>query len=189
MFSLGDNVTRIESQVSNVFKADAVASEITLSLQNDKVKVTNWKAENAQLLTALNSQGSSSYMIQGFVLVSVVIGIASVLAITVVQKSRQIGILKAMGMRDRDASLVFLIQGLAFGLAGAILGAVAGISLLVMFLEFAKNPDGTPVINIFIDYTFVALSGLVAIVSSIVASMLPARKSARLDPIEVIRNG
>jgi lipoprotein-releasing system permease protein len=189
MFGLGGNVTRIESQVSDVFKADAVADEVRAAIDDDKVTVTDWKAENEQLLTALSSQGSSSYMIQAFVLVSVVIGIASVLAITVVQKSRQIGILKAMGLRDRDASMVFLFQGLGLGLAGAALGAVAGIALLISFLTFATNPDGTPVINLYIDYGFVALSAMIAIISSIVAALIPARKSARLDPIEVIRNG
>jgi lipoprotein-releasing system permease protein len=189
MFGLGSNVTRIESQVEDVFSADAVADEVRLALDDDSVTVTDWKAENEQLLTALSSQGTSSYMIQAFVLVSVVIGIASVLAITVVQKSRQIGILKAMGMRDGDASMVFLFQGLFLGLAGAALGSVAGVALLVSFLKFATNPDGTPVINIFIDYSFVALSALIAVTASIAAAVIPARKSARLDPIEVIRNG
>ena len=189
IFGLGSNITSIEAQVSDVFKADGVAADLEAKLASDKVVVTNWKAENAQLLTALSSQGSSSYMIQGFVLVSVLIGIASVLAISVVQKSRQIGILKAMGIKDRDASMIFLYQGLILGIAGAILGVLAGIGLLTSFLTFAKNADGTPVISIFIDYGFVALSGTIAIIASVFAALLPARRSSKLNPIEVIRNG
>lgn len=189
LFGFGSNVTSVESQVSDVFKADKVSAEIGASIGSGVVVVKNWKDDNQQLLTALNSQGSSSYMIQGFVLVSVVIGIASVLAISVVQKSRQIGILKAMGIKDGEASRIFLFQGLILGLASAVLGVIAGVALLLMFLNFAKNPDGTPVIQIYIDYMFVLLSGVIAVVASMVASLIPARKSSRLNPIEVIRNG
>jgi lipoprotein-releasing system permease protein len=65
---------------------------------------------NEELLSGLQGQSISSLMIQIFVVVSVVIGISSVLAIIVMQKSRQIGILKAMGIKDFDASLIFLFE-------------------------------------------------------------------------------
>jgi lipoprotein-releasing system permease protein len=128
-------------------------------------------------------------MIQVFVLVSVVLGIASVLAITVMQKSKQVGILKAMGITDRISSLVFLFQGLFLGLLGAVLGVLLGVGLCVMFVTFARNPDGTALIAISVDYGFIALSAGIAVLAAIVASLIPARKSSQLNPIEVIRNG
>ena len=86
-----------------------------------------------------------------------VLGIASVLAITVIQKSRQIGILKAMGIKNRSASLIFLFEGLLLGIMGAILGVALGLGLGYMFTKFALNPDGTPVIELYIDYGFIGL--------------------------------
>ena len=74
---------------------------------------------NTQLLVGLRSQSSSSYMIQVFVIVAVALGIASVLVVSVVQKSREIGILKAMGTPTRRIIRVFLIEGALVGLAGS----------------------------------------------------------------------
>lgn len=153
------------------------------------LKVENWKDLNASLLSGLNGQSISSLMIQVFVLVSVVLGIASVLAISVAQKSRQLGILKAMGIRDRIASLIFLLQGFILGIFGAILGVGFGLGLAVAFTKFALNPDGTPVIDLFIDPQFIAISALVALAAATLAALIPARSSSRLEPIEVIRNG
>jgi len=128
-------------------------------------------------------------MIQFFVVVSVVLGIASVLAISVLQKSKQIGILKAMGIKTRQSSLIFLFQGLILGLIGGILGLIIGLGLSISFTIFAVRPDGSPVVPLFIDRNFLLLSFGLAVVASTLAALVPARKSARLDPIEVIRNG
>ena len=125
---------------------------------------------------------------QLFVMVSVLLGIASVLAITVVQKSRQIGILKAMGIQDRAASQIFLLQGFMLGIAGAILGVLLGLGLAFAFTKFAVNPDGNPVVPLFIDPAFIAFSASFAIVVSTLAALIPARRSSNLSPIEVIRN-
>lgn len=187
MFSYGNAITGIEMQVDDVFAADTIAEEIQ-SILPATLNANNWKAENAALLSGLNGQNISSYMIQLFVMVSVLLGIASVLAITVVQKSRQIGILKAMGIQDRVASQIFLLQGLMLGIAGAILGILLGLGLAFAFTKFAINPDGNPVVPLFINPAFIALSAGFAIVVSTLAALLPARRSSKLSPIEVIRN-
>ncbi|HAS72860.1 MAG TPA: ABC transporter permease, partial [Clostridiales bacterium UBA8960] len=118
-----------------------------------------------------------------------VLGIASVLAITVLQKSRQIGILKAMGINDKVSSLVFLFQGFILGIMGGLLGIIFGLGLLWSFSKFALNADGTPVVPIFINFSFIGLSGLIAVSASTLASIIPALKSRKLSPIEVIKNG
>ena len=191
IFDFKNKVTSIEMQVSSkdVFKADEIAIKVGEKLSDDNIKVENWKAQNEELLSGLNGQSVSSLMIQVFVLISVTLGIASVLAITVVQKSKQIGILKAMGIKDRDASKIFLYQGLLLGIAGALLGIILGISLMIIFTKFALNPDGTPVIPIYLDYKFIAISGIIAVGSASIASLIPARSSSKLEPIEVIKNG
>lgn len=188
LFALGNIATAIEMQVADVFLADVIAENLGTILP-EGLKADNWKAENEALLGGLNGQSVSSLMIQVFVLVSVVLGIASVLAISVLQKSKQLGILKAMGIRNGTASLIFLFQGLILGIFGAFIGVGLGLFLTVAFTRFARNPDGTPVINLLIDPGFIVLSGFVAVLAATLASLIPARRSSKLDPIEVIRNG
>lgn len=187
IFSYDDQITGIEMQVEDVFLADSIASELKADLPGE-LQIDNWKEQNAALLSGLNGQSVSSYMIQLFVMISVLLGIASVLAITVVQKSKQIGILKAMGIRDKNASLVFVFQGLMLGIAGAILGILIGLLLAYAFTRFAVNPDGTPIVPLYINPGFIALSAAFAIIVSTLAALIPARKSSKLNPIEVIRN-
>ncbi|MGM0395876.1 MAG: ABC transporter permease [Bacillota bacterium] len=186
---MGSKVSSVEMQVEEVFDADVIGKRIAYALSDPQLKVDNWKDQNQSLLSGLNGQSVSSYMIQVFVLVAVLLGISSVLAISVVQKSKQLGILKAMGIKDKEASMIFVFQGLLLGILGAILGVAFGFGLLYSFTKFAVNPDGTPVVPIYINYGFIALSGMFAIASAMIASLIPARISSRLNPIEVIKNG
>lgn len=182
-------VTSMEMQVEDVFAADLVAESIGEGLDPSLVEITNWKEQNEELLSGLNGQSISSIMIQVFVMVSVILGISSVLAISVLQKSKEIGILKAMGIKDGAASAIFLLQGLILGIFGAILGVALGLGLSVAFTKFAVNTDGSPIIALYLNYEFIALSGGIAVVACLLASLIPARKSLKLNPIEVIRNG
>ncbi len=190
IFDAKDSVTSIEIQVNEeaVFLADEIAAKIATELNQDNLSVENWKVQNEQLLSGLQGQSISSIMIQVFVMISVVLGIASVLAITVLQKSKQIGILKAMGIRNSSTSYIFLFEGLILGFFGALLGILLGLGLSVAFTKFALNPDGTPVIDLYISYSFILLSGIIAIVASVLAALVPAIRSSKLNPIDIIRN-
>lgn len=190
-FSMDNKITSIEMQTSkgNEFNADKISTGLDKYISKKSLTVENWKAQNEQLLSGLNGQSVSSYMIQTFVLISVLLGIASVLAISVVQRSKQIGILKAMGIKNSSASLIFLFQGLILGTFGAILGILLGLGLSLSFTKFALNSDGTAIVPLYINVKFIMLSGFLAIFSSIIASLIPARSSSKLDPMEVIKNG
>jgi lipoprotein-releasing system permease protein len=189
VFGFGQNITSVEMQVNEIFKADQIARDVYKKIGRMDIKVLDWKTENSQLLSGLQGQSLSSYMIQVFVLTSVIIAIASVLAIKVLQKSKEVGILKAMGIKDREAGLIFLYQGLMLGVGGAMLGVFLAVFLLTGFTMGAKNADGSSLITITFDYVFILGSGLVAVISATLAAALPARTTTRLNPIEVIRNG
>jgi lipoprotein-releasing system permease protein len=189
LFGFDRRVTSIEMTVDDVFAADAIAYEIEQRLNDEDIKVENWKEQNEDLLSGLSGQQTSSTIIQAVIILSVVIAIASVLAISVLQKSRQIGILKAMGIKDLAASLIFIYQGFLIGLVGSILGVALGLGLLYAFNIFTINPDGTALIDLYIEYEFVLRSWIIALLASTLAGVIPARKSLQLDPIEVIREG
>jgi lipoprotein-releasing system permease protein len=181
-------ISSIEMQVSDPFLAQELAAQIQNEL-GDSYEITNWMDEQASLLSGLQGQSISSLMIQVFVIVAVVLGISSTLAITVLQKSKQIGILKAMGLTDKDASFVFLSEGAILGIFGAITGVIFGVGLSVMFVTFAiDQTTGEPVVPLNIDPGFIVLSAFIALFASILSALLPARRSSKMTVIEVIRN-
>lgn len=181
-------VSSIETQLDEVFDAESLALSLSSGLEARDLTSTNWMVENQELLSGLQGQSISSLMIQIFVIISVVLGISSTLAITVMQKSKQIGILKAMGIKDKDASKVFLFEGFMLGIGGAVGGVILGLGLSFSFTTFALNPDGTPVVPLFIDAGFIALSAFIALFASTLAALTPAIKSSKMTVIEVIRN-
>lgn len=189
VFEEDNQLTNIETQVDDVFVADTIASDILNEIGDDNFEITNWKEENESLLSGLSGQSVSSYMIQVFVLVAVLLGIASVLAISAVQKSKQLGILKAMGIKDKIAGRIFLFQGFILGTIGSILGALVGIGLMYVFSVFVTNPDGSSLVPFYVDPTFVLLSVGISIIASTIAAFIPAKNSSKLNPIEVIQNG
>ncbi len=172
---------QVQTQMVEPFQSAEVAADWRTQLPG--VSILDWQAQNADLLTALQSQSSSSYMIQAFVLVAVALGIASTLAISAVQKTRQIGILKAMGMSDRASGRIFLYQALIIG----GIGSIAGVVLAALFIwAFSFVPVS---FSIVMQPRFVIFSASVGIGVALASSIIPTRKTSRLDPIEVIQNG
>lgn len=189
IFDFSDRVTSIEMAVKDVFQADIFASQLKQKLNNDDIVIENWKDQNEELLSGLEGQRISSAIIQIVIIASVVIAIASVLAISVLQKSREIGILKAMGINDFNASLIFLYEGFLLGIVGSLVGVILGIGLLYAFITFTTSPGARPIIDLYFDYGFVMRSWLIVIIAATVAGLIPARKSLKLNPVDVIREG
>jgi lipoprotein-releasing system permease protein len=187
LYGLDRGLTHFELQVPDVFSASRWAADLRRSFPD--LKWLSWQETNAQLLAALQGQGSSSYIIQLFVLLSVTLAIASVLAISVVQRSRQIGILKALGMKTRQVSRIFIIQGAVLGFVGSLLGSLAGWGLIEMFVSIQKANRAASLTAIPVEFGAVALSVAIATIAGTLAAYVPARRAARLNPIEVIRNG
>jgi lipoprotein-releasing system permease protein len=182
-----DQYSAVDAQVKDVFSSKQVATDLSAAPALNGLKVTEWQAQNADLLSALKSQSSSSYMIQFFVLVAVALGIASTLAISAVQKTRQIGILKAMGMRDRQSGRIFLWQALILGVSGAAIGVAGGLGLIALFTFLGRN--STALFPITPQVGFVVISFVVGVLVAVLSSLIPSRRTKKLDPIEVIQGG
>lgn len=186
LLNLEDGITSIEVRVDAIFEADRLADEIT---DRTGLVAETWMQINRQLLVGLKSQSASSWMIQFFVVLAVALGIASMLVVSVVQKSREIGILKAIGTSTGQTMGVFLLQGTILGLAGSALGCGLGALLALLFRSMALAPDGSPVFPVDLTWTRFVAASAVATVVGVVAAVAPARRAARLDPAEVIRYG
>ena len=182
-----DQYSSIDAQVSNVFDSKTVAAQLATEPAVKGLQVTEWQAQNSDLLSALKSQSSSSYMIQFFVLVAVALGIASTLAISAVQKTRQIGILKAMGMKDRQTGRIFLWQALVLGVSGAAVGVAVGLLLIAAFTFAGRN--NSALFPIHPQVGFIVISFAIGVLVAMLSSLIPSRRTTKLDPIEVIQGG
>lgn len=187
LLNYGNDISKLEMQINEIFEAEAVDTSIEQRFEG--IKVDNWIESNSSLLSALKSQSSSSIMIQFFVLLAITLGISSVLAVSVVQKSKQLGILKAMGTKNGQASRIFLLQGLVLGFSGSLIGAVLGIGLIKIFLWGTALGTGVPIFPLIVKYNSVLIIMLIATISSTIAALIPASRSSKLNPVEVIRNG
>ena len=180
LLNLPGAATILDVTVRDIFDADQVASRIT---RLTGMKAESWMQTNKQLMNALDSQRMSTQMISFFVALSVALGIASVLFVSVVQRTREIGILRAMGITRRQMLWVFLLQGGVFGLLGSMIGGLAGYGLV-----WAFNNLGPQLFHIPVTPTLLLATSMLATVTGIIAAAIPARRAARMDPVQAIRH-
>jgi lipoprotein-releasing system permease protein len=128
-------------------------------------------------------------MIQFFVVVSVALGIASVLIVSVVQKSREIGILRAVGTPARRVLAIFLIQGGVLGITGSFIGSALGVLFAKLFEAMTADATGTPRFGVQVDLPLLLSTTVLATAVGLMAAVIPARRAAGLDPAAAIHSG
>ena len=184
LLNLIGGVSSIEVRVRDPFGAEDVAQAIHRATGQ---QADSWIRTNAQFFTAMSAQIVTNTLIRVFVGLTVALGIASVLIVSVVQKSAEIGILRAMGTTRGQVLRLFLIQGGFMGLAGSLLGSVLAYGFLLVFRAVAQNPDGTPIFILEMEPPLFAVAAAGATVVGLVAAVAPALRAARLDPVVAIR--
>lgn len=184
LLELPGGATVLELQVADVWQAERLAAGLRQALP---YKVESWQETNAQLVSALRAQSISTAVIRGVVAVVVVLGIASVLVVSVVQKQREIGILRAMGATRGQVLRVFLVQGAVVGALGSVLGLLLAVALIWVFTHFVRGSDGLPLFSIALPLPMALQIALIASVCGVLAAVAPARRAAALDPAQAIR--
>ena len=184
LLALPGGATQIDLTLKDVWVAQTLASELQTRLP---YKIESWQESNAQLVSALNAQSISTAIIRGVVLAVVVLGIASVLVVSVVQKGREIGILRAMGATRGQVLRVFLVQGAVVGVLGSVLGLLLAVALIWVFTHFVRGSDGLPLFSIALPPAMALQVALIASVCGVLAAVAPARRAAALDPAQAIR--
>lgn len=179
LLGLYGGINLIDLTVQDLFAAEVTANRIS---RLTGLKAESWMQTNAQLVNALASQSLSTSIITFFVALSVAFGIASVLAISVTQRTREIGILRAMGIRRSQILQVFLLQGALLGLIGSAIGASFGYLLVMAFNQF-----GPKLFYIELPTYLIGGATAIATVVGILAALAPAWRASRLDPVQAIR--
>lgn len=184
LLGIPGGVTRLWVKVAEPFEAETTAQQIAAQ---PGIKVESWIETNAEFFKALSGQTMSFFVIRLFVGLTAALGIASVLVVSVVQKSKEIGILRATGTTRRQILGVFLLQGAILGLLGSLFGSVMGWLFLIAWRGFAVNDEGVPFFVLEAGpslYMYVAAG---ATLVGTLSALFPAQRAARLDPAVAIR--
>ncbi len=181
LFDLPTGISRIEIKVLPPIDAPQIAAHLRGATG---LKATAWTEENAQLFEGLDAQGRTGTIIKIFALVTIMVGIASSMSLSVIRRQSEIGIMRAMGAGKAFVVSIFVLEGTLIGL----IGALAGASLTWMALS--PLPPVSQVARGGLPIDQAQGSFLIAIALTVVAGALasiqPALRAARIDPVEVI---
>jgi lipoprotein-releasing system permease protein len=184
LLDLPGGVTAIEVTVQDIYAAETIAQRIAAATG---VQADSWIKNSAQFFAAVSAQTTANTAIRFLVGLSVAFGVASVLVVSVVQKSREIGILRAMGIARGQVLRIFLLQGGLLGLGGSVAGCGLGAASLVLWQRLARNADGTPLFPLELDTRLLVLALVLGSLTGLLAALAPALRAARLDPVVAIR--
>ncbi len=177
-------VTTIDLTINDIYAAETLAQHIQAT--ND-VEADSWIKTNAQFFTAVQAQKTSNTLIRAFVALSVAFGIAAVLVVSVIQRSKEIGILRAMGSTRGKIMRVFLLQGGLLGFAGSLFGSAIGAVALIYWHAVARQVDGSELFPLILDRQLFIATTVLATLTGLLAATAPALRAAKLDPVVAIR--
>ena len=184
ILDLAGGASSLDIAVKDIFAAATITAALR---QHTDQKVESWEETNRELFTALSNQTIMTRIVRSFVAIIVAIGITSVLVVSVVQKQKEIGILRAIGASRGDILRVFLLQGAIIGIAGAVCGSMVGTGLMALGSRVLRAADGSALFQVHLSPELYAGAMLVALVFGLLAATVPARRAAGLDPARAIR--
>ncbi|GKT10555.1 lipoprotein-releasing ABC transporter permease subunit [Desulforhabdus sp. TSK] len=188
---IGDVVTGIEVKVKDIYNAREIADGLRSRLK-DSFWVRDWMQMNQNLFSALKLEKAVMFIILTLIILVAAFNIVSSLIMLVMEKTRDIAILKAMGATTASIRKIFVLEGLLIGVSGTILGLLGGFGLCTIlkkyqFIELPRDVYYFSTLPVKLEGTDVALIALSAIAISLTATLYPSRQAAKLDPSEALR--
>ena len=189
---LGDAVTGLAVRVSDPWKAPEIGNQLEDRL-GYPYRAFDWQAQNSTLFGALKLEKIAMGLIIFFIMIVAAFNIVGTLTMVVTDKTREIGILKAMGLTSPSIGRIFLVQGAIIGLVGVVIGLILGLGVALAFDHYKWiriDPavyyiDSLPIHVELFDVMVVVLASLLL---AILATIYPSRSASRLTPVEAIRH-
>jgi lipoprotein-releasing system permease protein len=189
---LGEAVSGLEARAEDPYRAEELAARIEKTL-GIPYRTDNWMNMNRSLFSALKLEKLALTLILLLIVIVAAFNIVSTLVMVVTDKTREIGVLKSMGMTARRILTLFMMQGLVIGIVGAVIGGTLGVlvTYVVDRFKLISIPGEIYFIShlpVKVDPLDLGMILLSTVVISFLATVYPAWQAARLDPVEAIRH-
>lgn len=187
----GDRVSGLEVRVKDVYKSDKVGLKIQNALGNP-YWTKDWKVMNRSLFSALKLEKFAMFVILTMIVLVGALNIISTLVMVVMEKTRDVAILRAMGASAKSIMTIFMVQGLLVGLVGTLAGLASGLGIchLLARYKLISLPSDVYYITtlpVQVEFWDVCLVSLSAVVISFLATIYPSWHASKLNPVEAIR--
>ncbi len=188
---IGDSVTGIEVRVKDIYRAGEIAEAMKKSL-GPPYYVNDWIRMNSNFFSALKLEKVVMFVILTLIILVAAFNIVSSLTMLVMEKGRDIAILKAMGATTASIRKIFVLEGFLIGICGTGLGVLGGCFLCNLlkrykFIDLPSDVYHISKLPVKMESLDLAAIAFAAICISLLATLYPSRKAARLDPAEALR--
>lgn len=188
---IGNQVTGVEIKLVDIYKAGEISQALRAKL-GYPYYVRDWMQMNQSLFSALKLEKVVMFIILTLIVLVAAFNIVSSLIMLVMEKTRDIAILKAMGATTARIRKIFVLEGFIIGVSGTIIGMLGGFSLCGLlkkykFIELPRDVYYISTLPVNLEGFDVAVIALSAIAISLLATLYPSRQAAKLDPAEALR--
>jgi lipoprotein-releasing system permease protein len=191
LFDLGNSVNGIELRLNNINQSDKIKQDLTNFLGNE-YNVSTWYDLHQDLYSVMQVERWTAYIILSLIIAVATFNIAGSLTMTVIEKKRDIGVMKTLGAPTGSIIKIFMFEGIFIGAYGTIIGCILGFTVCMLQIKYKLFPldptvypiDALPIDMRWTDFVYVGLAGFLL---CFLASLYPAMRASKQEPIEAIR--